>query len=37
MFVGMVIVINSEIGGFSCVHLIRLADVTVRLTVSDYS
>ena len=33
----MVIVITCVIGGFSWVHLIWLANVTVRLLVSDYS
>ena len=33
----MVIVITCVIGGFSWVHLIWLANVTVRLQVSDYS
>ena len=33
----MVIAINSVIGGLSWVHLIWLADVTVRFQVSDYS
>ena len=33
----MVIVKNYVIGGLSLVHLIWLADVTVRFQVSDYS
>ena len=32
----MDIEINSMIGGFSLVHLIWLANITVRLQVSDY-
>ena len=35
--VAMVIVINYVIGGLSRVHLIWLADVTVRFQVSNYS
>ena len=37
MFVAMVIVINSVIGGFSWVDLVRLAASTVQLPVSDHS
>ena len=33
----MVIVINNAVSGLSWVHLIWLADVTVRFQVSDYS
>ena len=33
----MVILINSVIGGFSCVELVWLAASTVRLYVPDYS
>ena len=37
MVVAMVIVINSVIGGFSWVDLVRLAASTVQLPVSDHS
>ena len=37
MVVAMVIVINSVIGGFSWVDLVRLAASTVKLPVSDHS
>ena len=37
MVVATVIVINYVIGGLSWVHLIWLADATVRFQVSDYS
>ena len=37
MVVAMVIVINSVIGGFSWLDLVRLAASTVQLPVSDHS
>ena len=37
MVVATVIVINSVIGGFSWVDLVRLAASTVQLPVSDHS
>ena len=37
MVVAMVIVINSVIGGFSWVDLVRLAASTVQLPVSNHS
>ena len=37
MVVAMVIVINSVIGGFSWVDLVRLTASTVQLPVSDHS